>query len=628
MLYSESPFVTAGTIMRRALYAAFERLVDPFRAHDETMPPQGLAAFVWRYVRQIWPMFAALLFVGFISTVTEVLIFRYIAEIIDFLTHTAPAQLWRRHGHAFTVMLVVLGLVWPVSSFIHSLILRQALTNNIPTLVRWQTHRYIIRQSLAFFTNDYAGRVASKIVDSASAVRSTLVTLCDTFLYVLIYFTSALYLFVTADLRLVVPLLLWMAVYGLACVFFVPRLSKAAHEASEMRSSLMGRVVDSYTNIQTVKLFANTQREDAYIRAGLLSNNVAWQVQQRLVTDLETVVALMNVGLLIVTGVLAVWLWSQGAITVGAIALVGALTQRMINMSGWIMFQMTSLFENIGSIHNGIDTISRPHTVTDMAAAPALAVPRGEVRFDAVTFGYGEAVPAISDFSLTIRPGEKIGLVGPSGAGKSTIVNLFLRLYDLKSGNITIDGSDISQVSQESLRAHIGMVTQDTSLLHRSIRDNIAYGAPDASDADIERAADRAHAGGFIPGLNDGKGRSGYDAHVGERGVKLSGGQRQRIAIARVLLKNAPILVLDEATSALDSEVEAAIQESLMELMTGKTVIAIAHRLSTIARMDRLVVMEAGRIIEIGTHTELIAAKGLYARLWARQTGGFISEDA
>ena len=614
--------------MLRTIYTRFEQLIDPFLSYDETMPPTGLNAFVWRYVRQGWGVLLAVLIVGFLSTLVEVLVFRYIGQIIDILTHTAPAELWRRHGRDFIAMMVVLGIAWPVLIFIHSLLLRQTVSNNMPTLVRWQTHRHVIRQSLAFFNNDYAGRVASKIVDTASAVRSTLVTLCDTFLYVLIYVTSALYLFVAADWRLVVPLALWMLAYGGACVFFVPRLGKTAHHASEMRSTLMGRVVDSYTNIQTVKLFANTQREDAYIRTGLINNNDAWKAQQRLVTDLELVIAGLNTFLLLATGALAIWLWSRGAITVGAIAVVGALTQRMINMSGWIMFQMTSLFENIGSIHNGIDTISRAHSVTDAPPAEPLIVDHGEIRFDHVTFGYGEATPAVNDFTLTIRPGEKIGLVGPSGAGKSTIVNLFLRLYDLKGGHILIDGQDIAEVTQESLRAHIGMVTQDTSLLHRSIRDNIAYGAPEASQAEIERAAERAHAAGFIPNLNDGKGRGGYDAQVGERGVKLSGGQRQRIAIARVLLKNAPILVLDEATSALDSEVEAAIQESLMALMTGKTVIAIAHRLSTIARMDRLVVMDQGRIIETGTHAELIAAHGLYARLWARQTGGFISEDA
>ena len=614
--------------MLQALYSRFEGLIDPFRAYDDTMPPTGLVAFFWRFVRQVWPIFTALLVVGFFATLVEVLVFRYMADIVDILTKTRPLDLWRLHGRQFITMLLVLGLGWPAIGFLHSLLLRQTVTNNMPTLVRWQSHRHVIRQSLAFFTNDYAGRVASKIVDTASSVRSTLVTLCDTFLYVLIYFSSAVYLFVTADLRLVVPLLVWMVAYGAACVFFVPRLSKAAHEASEARSTVVGRIVDSYTNIQTVKLFANTQREDAYVRDSLAFNNDKWKVNQRLVTDLEALVSLMNAALLLSTAALAIWLWSQSAITVGAIALVGALTQRMINMSGWIMFQMTSLFENLGSVHNGIDTISRPHTVVDIAGALPLDVKQGEIRFDRVSFGYGDAVPAVDGFDLTIRPGEKIGLVGPSGAGKSTIVNLFLRLYDLKSGRILVDGQDIAQVTQESLRAHIGMVTQDTSLLHRSIRDNIAYGLPEASDDQIVRAAEQAHAAGFIPSLNDGKGRTGYDARVGERGVKLSGGQRQRIAIARVLLKNAPILVLDEATSALDSEVEAAIQDSLMALMAGKTVIAIAHRLSTIARMDRLVVMEAGRIIEVGSHAELVRAGGLYSRLWARQTGGFIAEDA
>ena len=609
------------------LFDRFERWIDPFRAYDEAMPPVKLGAFFWAFLRQVWPVFAAVLTIGFLATVTEVMVFRYMSEIIDILTKTPPAQLWALHKQQFIVMLLVLGVAWPVIGVLHSLVLRQAVSSNFPTLVRWQTHRHVIRQSITFFTNDYAGRVASKIIDTASSVRNTLMTVCDTLLYVVVYFGSALLLFFQADVRLVVPLLAWSLIYGTVCAWFIPRLSKASDEASEARSSLVGRVVDSYTNIQTVKLFASADREDTYVRDALDYNGSMWRRQQRLITGLETWVGVLNPALLLAMGVLAIWLWSTGAITVGAIALVGALTQRMINMSGWVMFQVTSLFENIGSVQNGIATISRPHTVIDGADAAPIAVSQGEIRFDNVSFGYGElANSAVDGFDLTIAPGEKIGLVGPSGAGKSTIVNLFLRLYDLKSGHILIDGQDISDVRQESLRAHIGLVTQDTSLLHRSIRDNIAYGSPNATDAEIVGAAERAHAAVFIPHLTDSKGRTGYAAQVGERGVKLSGGQRQRIAIARVLLKNAPILVLDEATSALDSEVEAAIQESLIDLMAGKTVIAIAHRLSTIARMDRLVVMDQGRITEVGTHAELIKAKGLYARLWARQTGGFIAE--
>ncbi|WP_443748311.1 ABC transporter ATP-binding protein [Asticcacaulis solisilvae] len=611
--------------MLNALYSRFERLVDPFRDYADRTPPTGLYAFFWMFLKQVWPIFTAILVAGFLYTVTEVTVFRYIADIVDILTHTKPADLWRQHGHQFVIMVVVLGVVWPLIGFAHSLLLRQAVTTNFPTLIRWQSHRHVVRQSLSFFTNDYAGRVASKVVDTASAVRNTLVTLCDTLLYVVIYFSSALYLFFKADMRLVVPLIVWSVVYAAVCSWFVPRLSKSADEASEARSSLVGRVVDSYTNIQTVKLFANTRHEEDYVREALDLNGAKWRVQQRLITGLDVSTSILNSGLLLVMGGLAIWLWAHGAITVGAIALVGALTQRILNMSSWVMFQVTSLFENIGTVQNGIETISRPHTVVDTAGARPLDVSKGEIRFEHIAFSYGE-VAAVRDFDLTIRPGEKIGLVGPSGAGKSTVVNLFLRLYDLSGGRILIDGQDIAAVTQESLRAHIGMVTQDTSLLHRSIRDNIGYGLMGASEADIVRAAERAHAAGFIPGLVDSKDRGGYDAKVGERGVKLSGGQRQRIAIARVLLKNAPILVLDEATSALDSEVEAAIQESLLELMTGKTVIAIAHRLSTIARMDRLVVMDAGRIIEVGSHAELIAQGGLYARLWARQTGGFIAE--
>ena len=619
--------------MLTALFRPFERLIDPFRPYKAATPPKTLIAYFGRYLGQTWPVFAGVLLLGVLVSLTEVMVFRFVAEIVDMLTATRPSDLWARYGSRFTGMILLIGLGWPLLVLLQSLLLQQGITTNFPALIRWQSHRHVVRQSLSFFSNDFAGRVASKVVDSASAVRNTLTIVCDTFVYVLVYFSSALYLFFQADIRLIAPLSLWIALYALICWRFVPKLASASEEASEARSALVGRVVDSYTNIQTVKLFADPSREDAYVREALEENTAKWQVQQRLITRLDILVALMNSALLVSTGVLAVWLWGQGLITVGAIALIGALTQRILNMSGWVMFQVTNLFENIGTVQNGIETIARPHSVVDIPDAQPLTVSAGAVRFEGVRFTYGEAADpqarpksALNGIDLSLAPGEKIGLVGPSGAGKSTLVNVFLRLHDLSEGRILIDDQDIARVTQDSLRAHIGMVTQDTSLLHRSIRANIAYGRPGASDEEIIEAAKRAHAWDFIPDLRDNKGRSGLDAHVGERGVKLSGGQRQRIAIARVLLKDAPILVLDEATAALDSEVEAAIQDSLIELMADKTVIAIAHRLSTIARMDRLIVLEGGQVIETGTHAELLAAHGLYARLWARQTGGFLAE--
>jgi ATP-binding cassette subfamily B multidrug efflux pump len=450
------------------------------------------------------------------------------------------------------------------------------------------------------------------------------VTAADALWFVGLYVASALVLFVEVDYRLAIPIVAWLALYVFILTRMVPRVAKAAEAISEARSMLTGRIVDSYTNMQTVKLFAHAEREDGYAREVIADHLAKFHHQQRLITIMTSLLSVSNSGLLLVTGSLSVLLWSQGAITIGAIALVCGLLIRIVNMSGWIMWEVTGIFDNIGTVKDGLDTISERHDVVDRPAATKLAVNGGAISFQDVRFHYGRATGALDGVSLEIRPGEKIGVVGPSGAGKSTLVNVFLRFYDLQGGRILIDGQDISKVSQDSLRAAVGVVTQDTSLLHRSIRDNIKYGRPDATDEDMVTAARLARADEFILGLSDSRGRTAFDAHVGERGVKLSGGQRQRIAIARVLLKNAPILVLDEATSALDSEVEAAIQESLETLMRGKTVIAIAHRLSTIARMDRLVVMDRGRIVEMGAHGELVARGGLYARLWARQTGGFL----
>lgn len=461
--------------MLNALYKRFEALIDPFRLYPEETPPRTLVAYFLTYLRQTWPVFGALLVVGLLVTLTEVMVFRYVANIVDFLTVTKPAQLWEAHGRDFIVMLVVLGLAWPLLIMLQSLLLQQGVTTNFPALIRWQSHRHVVRQSISFFANDFAGRIASKVVDSASAVRNTLTTLCDGVLYITVYFSSAVYLFFKADFRMVIPLLAWCIAYGLVCWRITPRLSGAAETASEARSALVGRVVDSYTNIQTVKLFADPVREDNYVREALEINTAGWQAQQRLITRLDILVSWLNSALLITTGLVAVWLWTQGAITVGAIALVGALTQRILNMSGWVMFQVTSLFENIGTVQNGIETISQDHAVVDAPDADKLIVPQGKVVFDAVSFGYGvEGRTALDHVNLTIAAGEKIGLVGPSGAGKSTLVNVFLRLHDLNRGHIRIDGQDISVVTQDSLRAHIGMVTQDTSLLHRSIRDNIA----------------------------------------------------------------------------------------------------------------------------------------------------------
>ncbi|WP_085585013.1 MULTISPECIES: ABC transporter ATP-binding protein [unclassified Pseudomonas] len=609
------------------LYRRFEQLIDIFRDAPTAAPPNRVLPFYTYYLKQVWPSFAALLIIGLFGALIEVALFSYLSRIIDLAQGTPNVDFFKIHGAELAWMAVVALLLRPLFLALHDMLVHQTLSPSMTSLIRWQNHSYVLKQSLNFFQNDFAGRIAQRIMQTGNSLRDSAVQAVDALWHVVIYAISSLVLFAEADWRLMIPLLTWIAAYIGALYYFVPRVKDRAVAASDARSKLMGRIVDGYTNIATLKLFAHTNFEQHYAREAIQEQTEKAQLAGRVVTSMDVAITTMN-GLLIVgTTALALWLWTQSLITVGAIALATGLVIRIVNMSGWIMWVVTGIFENIGMVQDGLQTIAQPVSVTDQAQAKPLDVARGEVRFEHVDFHYGKKKSIIGDLNLTIRPGEKIGLIGPSGAGKSTLVNLLLRLYDVEAGRILIDGQNIAEVGQESLRARIGMITQDTSLLHRSIRDNLLYGKPDATDEELWEAVHKARADEFIPLLSDAEGRTGFDAHVGERGVKLSGGQRQRIAIARVLLKDAPILIMDEATSALDSEVEAAIQESLETLMQGKTVIAIAHRLSTIARMDRLVVLENGRIAESGSHAELLAHGGLYARLWRHQTGGFVGID-
>ena len=606
------------------MFDRFEKLIDPFREQPITAPPAGLFAFCWHYTRPIWPILVAVCLLGTAVAIFEVMVFSFLGDLVNWLSTADRETFFEDNAGRLVWMGVVILVIMPALSLEWELLFHQTLLGNYPMAIRWQVHRYLLRQSIGFYQNDFAGRIATKVMQTALAVREVVTRVLDVLVYVSVYFVSAVLLIGEANVRLALPLVLWFFAYLAVLVFFVPRLKTLSQVQADSRSLMTGRVVDAYTNISTVKLFSHTDREEDYARSSMQDFLKTVHRQMRLVTVLNTLLHTINVLLLFGIGAMSIYLWRADAVTTGDVAVAVALVLRLHGMSQWILWEVSGLFENIGTVQDGITTISREREVTDLPQAPALAVSKGEIAFEGVRFHYGKEAGVIDRLDLTIRPGEKVGVVGRSGAGKSTLVNLLLRFYDVESGRILIDGQDISTVTQASLRAQIGMVTQDTSLLHRSVLDNIVYGKPGAGEAEAMEAARRAHAAGFIDGLEDLEGRKGLMAHVGERGVKLSGGQRQRIAIARVLLKNAPILVLDEATSALDSEVEAAIQESLNDLMAGKTVIAIAHRLSTIAAMDRLIVMDRGRIVEDGTHEELLAGGGLYASLWSRQSGGFI----
>ena len=607
------------------MFRWFETRVDPFQTYDDTKPlPRELRPF---FIAMLWPMrwvIAVALVFGAMAALAEVLVFSYMQRIVDMMGEATPETIWETHGSELLLMAFIALFLRPIVDLIAITITNLSYLPPVAAMVRWRAHRQVLRQSLGFFQNDFAGRIAQKIVQTGPAVGDSFFTVLDALWYALIYTMSAVILLADFDWRLMLIFGIWMASFVAIAVYIVPRIGLAAKAMSEARSTMTGRIVDSYTNIQTVKLFAHTDREDGYALHAINNTYTTFRKEMRLFTWMEVLLLINNTFLTAGICGVSIWLWSIGEIGVGAVAAGTALVLRLSAMTGWIMWSLSQFYQNLGVIMEGIETISRPVDITDSPDAKALTVPAGALRFDAAHFMYGRAIGGINKIDLRVAPGERIGLVGRSGAGKSTFVNLLLRFYDLETGRIEIDGQDIAHVTQDSLRAHISVVTQDTALLHRSVMENILYGRPDATHEQAMNAAKRARAHDFINDLADPDGGTGYDAQVGERGVKLSGGQRQRIAIARAILKDAPILVLDEATSALDSEVEAEIQEELASLMHGKTVIAIAHRLSTIAHLDRIIVMDKGKIAEQGTHAELLDQNGLYAGFWKRQSGGFL----
>ncbi|WMC11945.1 ABC transporter ATP-binding protein [Oceanimonas pelagia] len=606
------------------MFKLFEGLTRPFPEEAPAQPPKGLYAFCRHYTRGFeWPLVAMALLSALLAIV-EVSLLGFMGQLVDLLASHSPESFWAQERNTLIFMGVLVLLVLPLLAFSHAMLMHQSLLGNYPMAIRWLAHRYLLNQSMSFYQDEFAGRIATKVMQTALAVRETVMKLLDVLVYVSVYLVSMLVMVGHSDLVLMLPILLWLLLYvGIQC-YFVPRMKRIATAQADARSMMTGRIVDSYANITTVKLFAHADAETRYAKQGMQAFLTTVYGQMRLATRFVLSVDAINYLLLFTITALSVGLWMNATVTVGVIAVAISIALRLQGMSKWIMWEIGALFENIGTVIDGMNTLSKSVTIEDKAGASELTVRQGAIRFQDVTFHYGRDQPVIENFNLDIQPGEKVGLVGRSGAGKSTLVNLLLRLHELEGGRITIDGQDITTVTQHSLRGQIGMVTQDTSLLHRSIRENIVYGRPGASEEEMMAASRRAHAHGFIQHLEDKDGHRGYDAQVGERGIKLSGGQR--IGIARVLLKDAPILVLDEATSALDSEVEAAIQESLYQLMEGKTVIAIAHRLSTIAAMDRLVVIEKGRIVEQGSHQQLLARNGLYAQLWNHQTGGFLAD--
>ena len=608
-----------------SIFSWFENRIDPYPEHVPPTPDAGLFRFIWSCIDGVRGWILVLAVCSAVIGILEAVLFQFVGEVVDWLGKYSPETLLAEKGAALTGMGLLLAffIVW---RFFSSNVRLQTLQGVFPMRLRWNFHRQMLNQSLGFYQDEFAGRVSAKVMQTALAVRETVMTIADMVVYVLVYFLTSGVILATLDRWLLAPFIGWAVLFFLLMKLLIPRLAKTAQRQADARSMMTGRITDAYSNIATVKLFSHGAREARYAKESMEEFMQTVHAQMRLASLLSTLSFAVNALLIFSTTALGIWLWIRGEVGVGAVAVATTMALRVNGLSQYIMWESAMLFENIGTVTDGMGTLSKPQTILDKPKARALEVKHGDIRFEHLDFSYESGKPLLNGFNLHIKAGEKVGLIGRSGAGKSTIVNLLLRFYEPQSGDILIDGQNINDITQESLRAQIGLVTQDTSLLHRSVRDNILYGRPDAGDEEMFQAAERAEAADFIPNLSDAKGRRGYDAHVGERGVKLSGGQRQRIAIARVMLKDAPILLLDEATSALDSEVEAAIQESLDKMMDGKTVIAIAHRLSTIAAMDRLIVLDKGRIVEEGKHEELLAKGGLYAKLWAHQSGGFLPQ--
>lgn len=605
------------------MFRFFDSLVDS-TASPPGEPPSGLRTFYWHYIRQAKGLFAALFMVGFVLAVIEAVVPYLIGRLVSVLSSVPRERVFDAAGQILLIMAAIVLVVRPLGTILFRLLMNHSIAVSFTTLVHWQNYWHVVRQPLAFFHDDFAGRLASRVMQTARPLRESIVSFVRAIWQILIFGATAIGLLATQDIRLAAPMMVWFLVYGAILAYTLPKVQVRSRETSETRSAISGKIVDTFSNIMTVKLFGRRTEDDTYMRDGFLRFQAAFARQQRLNTVYVFCLVCLNAILLVTTGGVGVWLFSEGRVDAGTLTTALLLTTQIIAMSGWVAFEIAGIFENIGIVQEGMKTIAQPLSQLDKPDARPLAAPHGEIRFEDLHFHYLKPHRVVDGLSLTVGAGEKVGLVGRSGAGKSTLVNLLLRFYEPQSGRILIDGQDIACVTEESLRARIAMVAQDSSLLHRSIGENILYARQDADERMMREAARKAQADSFIDTLVDGKGRHGYEAYVGERGVKLSGGQRQRIAIARVILKDAPILLLDEATSSLDSQVEAAIQDALSDLMRGKTVIAIAHRLSTLQLMDRLVVMDGGRIVEQGSHAELLDRGGLYADLWAHQSGGFI----